>query len=69
MMAVMRCCCRRHLGGVTYLRVTDFIDDHQLSPGEYVLDRDVEVSESRHLHAGVALRPVPPISLFSDPED
>lgn len=67
MSAVLRCCCRR-CNGTTFLRVSDYLADHQLDPGEYVLDREVTVELSRNPHAEVHVLRAPVRSLFTDPE-
>jgi len=46
--AAIRCCCGRCTGGVTYLRHTDWLAAHQLGPGEFVLESEVEEARSNH---------------------
>jgi len=49
--ASLRCCCGRCAGGVSYLSVADYLADHQLRDGEYVLDSEVELrAASRAAH-------------------
>jgi hypothetical protein len=49
-MTAIRCCCARCAGSVTYARVGDYLEAHQLADGEYVLDGEVELLGSRDRH-------------------
>lgn len=37
----VRCLCGRCAGGITYARLTDYLEAHQLTSEEYVLDSEV----------------------------
>lgn len=46
----IRCHCPRCAGSVTFARISDYLNAHQLPVSEYVLDSEVELEEavSRH---------------------
>jgi hypothetical protein len=45
--AFLRCCCLRCAGGVTYTSPVDWLTEHQLSPGEIVLESEVRLAVRR----------------------